>query len=292
MMTIYGVPLSVHTRKAIVTAILKDMHYKFEVVIPVIPDNPPPNWSTLSLTGLIPAMQDGDFTLADFTRSACTSKRCSRRRRCCRAMRKEYGRALWFDAYAGGTIFRHVVHPLFHQTIVAPNIRKVPSDKAVIDDVLNNVQPKILGYLDSQINGKFLVGNAMTLADIAIVSNFIVYQYIGYQLDAARYPRLASYAGGDRRDRCLPQGARRREAVRRQYGAKPQLPGRRLTRSRWLATSSPPPSYGGRVGRGQSPARRSRNSDVMISFSPACTMTGAFPPPGLPRMTGEVLSGP
>ena len=25
----------------------------------------------------------------------------------------------------------------------------------------------------------------MTLADIAIVSNFIVYQYIGYKLDAA-----------------------------------------------------------------------------------------------------------
>ena len=44
MLTIHGVPLSVHTRKAIVTAILKDIDYKFEVVIPVIPGNPPPNW--------------------------------------------------------------------------------------------------------------------------------------------------------------------------------------------------------------------------------------------------------
>jgi glutathione S-transferase len=51
MITIHGVPLSVHTRKAIVTAILKKMDYKFEVVIPVIPDNPPANWSTLSPTG-------------------------------------------------------------------------------------------------------------------------------------------------------------------------------------------------------------------------------------------------
>ncbi len=41
MLTIHGVPLSVHTRKAIVTAILKDLDYRFEVVIPVIPDNPP-----------------------------------------------------------------------------------------------------------------------------------------------------------------------------------------------------------------------------------------------------------
>ena len=62
---------------------------------------------------------------------------------------------LWFDAYAGGTIFRHVVHPLFVQTIVGPNIRNVPTDKAVVDDVLTNVQPKILGYLDRQITGNF-----------------------------------------------------------------------------------------------------------------------------------------
>ena len=109
---------------------------------------------------------------------------------------REYGRALWFDAYAGGTIFRHVVHPLFHQTIVAPNIRKMPGDKAVIDQVLNEVQPQILGYLESEIDGKFLIGNAMTLADIAIASNFMIYQYIGYKIDAARYPKLARYVRG------------------------------------------------------------------------------------------------
>lgn len=58
---------------------------------------------------------------------------------------RDYARVLWFDAYAGGTIFRHVVHPLFAQTIVGPNIRNVPTDKAVVNEVLTNVQPKILG---------------------------------------------------------------------------------------------------------------------------------------------------
>ena len=106
---------------------------------------------------------------------------------------RAHGRALWFDAYAGGTIFRHVVHPLFFQTVVNPNINKVPGDKAVIDHVLNDVQPKILSYLDGQLGGKYLVGDGLTLADIAIVSNFIVYQYMGYEIDAKRYPRLARY---------------------------------------------------------------------------------------------------
>lgn len=193
MITIHGVPLSVHTRKAIVTAILKKMDYKFEVVIPVVPGNPPPNWGSLSPTGMIPAMQDGDFTLADSNAICLYMEKKQPAPPILPSDIREYGRALWFDAYAGGTIFRHVVHPLFHQTVVNPNIKQVPSDKAVIDDVLNNVQPKVLSYLESQIDGKYLVGNTLTLADIAIVSNFIVYQYIGYKLDAAKYPKLVKY---------------------------------------------------------------------------------------------------
>ena len=118
------------------------------MVIPVIPDNPPPNWSRLSPTGLIPAMQDGDYTLADSNAICLYMERKQPTPAVLPSDAKAYGRTLWFDAYAGGTIFRHVVHPLFHQTIVAPNIRKVPSDKAVIDNVLDKVQPKIFGYLE------------------------------------------------------------------------------------------------------------------------------------------------
>jgi glutathione S-transferase len=193
MLTIHGVPLSVHTRKAIVTAILKKMDYKFEVVIPVVPGNPPANWSTLSPTGLIPVLQDGDFVLADSTAICLYLEKKQPSPTILPSDARDYGRVLWFDAYAGGTIFRHVVHPLFAQTIVNPNINKVPSDKDVIGNVLTNVQPKIFGYLDSQIQGKFLVGNTLTLADIAIVSNFIIYQYMGYTIDADRHPKLAKY---------------------------------------------------------------------------------------------------
>lgn len=196
MITIHGVPLSVHTRKAIVTAILKKIDYKFEVVIPVIPDNPPPNWRKLSPTGLIPAMQDGDYTLADSTAICLYLEKKQPAPAILPSDARAYGRVLWFDAYAGGTLFRHVVHPLFAQTIVAPKIQNVHSDTRLIDHVLSDVQPEILGYLESEIEGRFLVGDALTLADIAVASNFIIYQYIGYKIDAARYPKLARYLRG------------------------------------------------------------------------------------------------
>jgi len=196
MLTIHGIPLSVHTRKAIVTSILKSIDYRFEVVIPVIPDNPPPNWSTLSPTGLIPVLQDGDFTLADSSAICQYLEKKQPSPPVLPTGAREYARTLWFDAYAGGTVFRHVVHPLFHQKVVGPNIRKEPTDHRIVDEVFNNVQPKIFGYLESQIDGKYLVGDTMTLADIAIASNFVVYQYIGCKLDAGKSPKLSKYLRG------------------------------------------------------------------------------------------------
>ena len=193
MLTIYGVPLSVHTRKAIITAMHKDLEYKFEVVIPVVPGQPPSNWSTLSPTGLIPVIQDEDYILADSTAISLYFEKKQPAPSILPAELQLYGRALWFDAYAGGTLFRNVVHPLFYQSVVAPNINKIPTDKTAVDRVLSDVAPKILGYLESQIDGEFLIGQSLTLADIAIASNFLVYQYCGFRIDADRYPKLARY---------------------------------------------------------------------------------------------------
>jgi len=193
MLTIYGVPLSVHTRKAIIAALHKEIEHKFEVVIPVMPGQPPSNWATLSPTGLIPVMRDGDYTLADSTAIALYLEKKRPSPSLLPADVQDYGRALWFDAYAGGTLFRHVVHPLFHQSVVAPGIQKIPTDKAAVENVLSEVAPKIFGYLESQIDGKFLIGRALTLADVAITSNFLVYQYCGFTIDAGRWPKLARY---------------------------------------------------------------------------------------------------
>ena len=44
MLKIYGVPISVHTRKVIVAARWKQMSYELQPVVPVIPGNPPANW--------------------------------------------------------------------------------------------------------------------------------------------------------------------------------------------------------------------------------------------------------
>jgi glutathione S-transferase len=192
MITIHGVPLSVHGRKAIVTAILKDIDHRVE---PVIPFNPPPGWATLSPTGLIPAMQDGDFAVAESTAICVYLERKQPAPAILPAGQRDYSRAMFFDGYSGW-VFRSLVHGLFFQKVINPVILKGTTDQAVIDDILATIRPKVFGYLESQVDGRFLVGQALSLADIGIVSNLINYQYLGFAIDRTAYPKLAKYAEG------------------------------------------------------------------------------------------------
>ena len=64
---IYGVPFSVHTRKVILAARHKSIPHVVQPIVPVLPDTLPAAWRTISPTGLIPAVDDGGFRLADST---------------------------------------------------------------------------------------------------------------------------------------------------------------------------------------------------------------------------------
>jgi glutathione S-transferase len=212
MLKIYGVPMSVHTRKVIVVAIHKGLAYENIPVVPVIPDNPPANWRELSPTGKVPAITDGDFTLEDSAAICAYLEREHPAQPVYPTAARPYARTLAFEQYAG-SLFREVVHPLFHETIVNPKIRNLASDTKRIHDVLTRVVPEQFGYLDSRLRGDWLVGDAPTVADFAVASNLINYRYLGFDPYAERFPRLAAHFG-----RVLQQPALR-EAMRREQPA-------------------------------------------------------------------------
>jgi glutathione S-transferase len=192
MITIYGVPISVHARKPIVTAIAKSIPHKVE---PVIPFDPPADWASLSPTGLIPAMRDGDFAVAESGAICLYLERKQPEPAIMPASDKDYSRVMFLDGYAGW-MFRSLVQPLFFQKVINPFIFKGKTDEGVVANLLGEQRPKIFGYLESQMNGKFLVGTQLSLADIAIGSNLINYHYLGFDIDRAKYPRLRAYAEG------------------------------------------------------------------------------------------------
>jgi glutathione S-transferase len=211
MLKIYGVPISVHTRKVIVAAIAKDLPHEVIPVVPVIPGNPPPNWRELSPTGLIPALTDGDFSVADSAAICGYLERAYPDKPLYPQDARSYALALSLEQYAG-KLFGDVVRPLFHEVFVHPKVQNIPTDPGKIDAVLAQAVPEIFGHLDRVAGADFLIGKTLTMADIAVASNLVTYQYIGFDLYRGRFPRLAALF-----DRVLEQPAMR-AALKREMG--------------------------------------------------------------------------
>jgi glutathione S-transferase len=184
MFKIYGLPISVHTRKVIVAAIEKDVAFENE---PVVPFHPPAGWEKLSPTGKIPVARDGELLLRDSSVICAYLERVHPHPPLYPSDPAGYAQALWYEEYADGTLFREVVHGLFFQKVIRPNVFKEKSDAAAIGAILEGPLPRVFGYLEEALDGgKFSIG------EIALASNLINFHYLGYEIDRRSYPRLAA----------------------------------------------------------------------------------------------------
>lgn len=191
-MKIYGVPLSVHTRKVIVAARLKGIPLDLQVVVPVVAGSVPPDWREISPTGLIPAIEDNGFRLADSTAIIQYMDRKHPEPALLPADDQAFGTALFLDSWAGSALFQNVVRPIFHNQVVNPNIHKIPADQTAIEAAKTKSAPEAFGYLESLSPADFLVGSELTIADLAVVSNLIVFHYLGCRIEP-RFPKLNAY---------------------------------------------------------------------------------------------------
>jgi len=189
MLTIYGAAPSIHTRKVIVAALEKKIDYRLE---PVLPFNPPANWYELSPTGKIPAITDGDFRLADSSVIVAYLERQYPRQPLIPSEPREHAQTLWIEEYCDGNVAPNVI-ALFHQKVLGPMVHKRATDQAVVDDVVNAKLPPQWDYLENLLREEYFVGHTLTIADITIASELLIYHYLSFRLDSARYPKLNAH---------------------------------------------------------------------------------------------------
>ena len=190
MLTVHGVPISVHTRKVILAAIEKNIPYHNE---PVIPFNPPAGWDELSPTGKIPVVTAEDLALRDSSVICAYLEKTHPKPALYPAEAKAFADALWLEEYADGMLFREVVHGLVFQKLIRPEILKQTTDESVVARILETAMPKTFGYLERCMTGTFLVEGRFGIADIAIMSNLINFHYVGFAIDGGHWPRLRQY---------------------------------------------------------------------------------------------------
>ena len=191
---VYGANLSPFVRKVRVFLAEKGLDYQLEQVSPFAP---PPEFLAISPLKRIPAFRDTERpepnTLADSSII-------------CDYLEHKYpqkplypgdpylrARALWFEEYADSAIAQSVGAGLFFERVVK-KIMRGQTDETICQSTLTEKLPPLFDYLNKEIADRpFLVGDAFSIADVAVGTMFVTFRHCGESVDPARWPKLADY---------------------------------------------------------------------------------------------------
>lgn len=190
-MIVYGSSMSPFVRKVIAFAAEKGLELE---VRPVRYADEKPEFRAASPFGKMPALVDGDFHLADSSAIVHYLEAKQPEPELIPAEPRLRGRTIWFDEFAD-TILAGCGSKMFFNRVVAPLFLKRPGDEAVAAAAEHQELPRILDYLEGAMpDGEgFLVGERLTLADIAVASPFANLMHMNLELAEDRYPRTLAY---------------------------------------------------------------------------------------------------
>lgn len=190
-MIIYGSSLSPYVRKVLAYAGEKGI--ELEVQPTGFPD-PSAEFRAASPFRKMPAFRDGDFTLADSSAIIHYLEARFPELPLIPAEPEARGRVIWFEEFAD-TVLVSCGAKIFFNLVVAPRFMGSPGDLEVARAAEINDLPPILDYLEQVVPGEtgYLVGDNLTIADIAVASPFANFRHTETSVDTERYPRTVAY---------------------------------------------------------------------------------------------------
>jgi glutathione S-transferase len=194
MITVHGAGPSPFVRKVRVALAEKSLAYTLD---PLMPFGASPELKKVSPLGKIPAMTDGDATLADSSVICAYLERKYPEPALYPKDPYAYGRALWFEEYADSGLVAVIGPKIFLQKIVNPLFFNKPCDEAAVQKAFDEELPPLLDYLEGQLDaahvGKGIVDGRFSIADIAISTMIVNLEHAGFAIDAGRWPKLAGH---------------------------------------------------------------------------------------------------
>lgn len=194
---LYGSPLSPFQRKVEAVMALKGLDYDCEdVSVMAMPD-----WyKEISPLGRIPSLRDRDIaedgpagTITDSSAICGYLEKRQPEPAVYPVDAFDHGRALWLEEFAdtgmamvgGMGVFRPIIFNLFQ--------RKEP-DLETARKSWNEKLPPLYDYLEAQLDGRpHFIGDAITIADIAVASQIAQTDMIAGLPDKSRWPGLVAH---------------------------------------------------------------------------------------------------
>jgi glutathione S-transferase len=142
----------------------------------------------------MPALCDGDYTLADSSAIIHYLEAKQPDPVLIPADPKLRGKTIWYEEFAD-TMLIACGGKIFFNRIVAPRFMGRPCNEEDVRQAELNDLPPILDYLEKVApgDGGYLVGDSLTLADIAVAIPFANFRHTNTNVDPDRYPRTVAY---------------------------------------------------------------------------------------------------
>jgi glutathione S-transferase len=185
---VFGLPLSPFVRKVHIAAAEKGIAIE---TVPVDPRNPSPEFLAASPFRKMPALQDGDFFLADSTAIMTYFEALHPAPVLIPAEAKARAKAIFFEE-AADTVLQPPAAKLVFNRFVAPKLMGRPGDEEAATQGERDLAP-LLDWLEEQAPGSgYLVGD-YSVGDIAMASLLRTLAFVGCGPDAARRPSTAAW---------------------------------------------------------------------------------------------------
>ena len=189
-MKVIGSFVSPYVRKVLACMHLKGLSYEVDPITPFFGND---EFRRLSPLCRIPVLIDGDFHASDSSVICAYLDEAYSGHPLLPADPKDRARARWLEEYADTRLGDIFIWGFFYQKIVYPLVWGEPGDQQRIAKTLDEDAPAALDYLEAELPADGWLFGGIGIADISIATFFRNAFYAGFEIDAARWPRVASF---------------------------------------------------------------------------------------------------
>ncbi len=186
---VIGSYISPYVRKVLVFLETKGIEYEIDPIAPFVGND---EFARLSPLKRVPVLIDGELVLIDSSVI-------------CQYLEDKYptpslyprdiaarARARWLEEYADTRLADHLIWRLFYEISIKKRVTGQPADLSVVQRAREVEIPASLDYLETQLPPDGFIFGGPSIADIAIACYFRTAQFVRYEVDAGRWPRVAS----------------------------------------------------------------------------------------------------
>lgn len=190
--TIVGTYLSPYVRKVLVCLDLKGIDYQIDPIVPFFGSE---QFTEISPVRRIPVLIDETVTLSDSTVICEYLEERYPNPPLHPSSPKTRARARWLEEFADTRMGEVFIWRFFNEIVIRRFVWGEQTDDAVVQNTLDHEIPQVLDYLESELpsGGSFFFGT-IGIADIAVAVFFRNAEFVGFTVDAQRWPLMAEFA--------------------------------------------------------------------------------------------------